>query len=109
MTTKCEFTYIQLAPVRIQSWLRAHAWRPGLEEEPERALEVHEVAGVLEREPGLAVHEAADEPVGVVGAREEGQLAQCVEPAVREPATAQTPDPGQLHEQRMGPGHGRQA
>ena len=34
VTTKCEFTYIQLAPVRIQSWLRAHACSPGSKKSP---------------------------------------------------------------------------
>ena len=39
-------------------------------------------------EPGLAVHDAADDPVQVVRPREERELADCVEPAVREPAPA---------------------
>jgi hypothetical protein len=60
----------------------------GLEEQAHRALEVDEVARVLEREPCLAVHEAAHDPVQVVRAGEQRELAHGVEPAVREPATA---------------------
>ena len=68
----------------------------GLEEEAHRPLGVDERAGVLERQGGLPVHQPAHDAVRVVGAGEERELAQGVEPALGEPATAHSPGLGEL-------------
>jgi hypothetical protein len=64
------------------------------------------VARVLEGEAGLPVHDAADDAVQVIRAGEQRELADGVEPAVRQPATAQTPDPSQLDQDWVGAEHG---
>ena len=81
MTTKCEFTYIQLANSENPLLALRPRLQARLEEEPERALDVDEGARVLEREAGLAVDEAADYSVEVVGPGKEGELADRVDPA----------------------------
>ena len=86
--TKCEFTYIQLAERDEPLLALGPGLQARLEEEPERALGVDQVARVLERQRRLAVHDAADEPVQVVGAGEQRELPDGVEPAVRKPAPA---------------------
>jgi hypothetical protein len=93
---KCEFTE------RDQPFLAAcPGLEAGLEEQADRALEVDQRARVLEREAGLAVDEAPHDAVQVVGAGEEGQLADGVEPAIRKPAAAEAPDPSQVAIQRV--------
>jgi hypothetical protein len=83
--------------------------KPRLEEQAEGALGVHEIARVLERKDRLPVHDAADDAVEVIGAGEQRELADGVEPAVGQPTTTQAPDPSQLEQERVGAGHGRLA
>ena len=100
MTTKCEFTYIQLANRSSHSWLFAHACSPGSKNSPsERSASTR--ARVLEGEPGLAVHEPAHDPVEVVRPREQRELPDRIDPSVREPAAAQAPDTHELAVDRV--------
>src|SRR4051794_16443826 len=54
----------------------------------------------------MAVHDAPDDPVDVVRAGEEHELADGVEPPLREPAPAEVPDPPELGHQGVRGRHG---
>ena len=88
MIRKCEFTYDQFARVDDPLVVAAPTAAARLEEEAERALEVDELACVLEGESGLAVDQAAHDPVRVVGAGEQQELPERVQPTLRQPSAA---------------------
>ena len=98
MITKCEFTYMKFAPVTIHCWPSAQACRPGSKKRCRAALPVDQRARVLERDGRLAVDRAAHDPVRVVGAGEQRELAQRVEPALRQPSAAGVPSTPELRE-----------
>jgi len=56
----------------------------GLDEDVQRALDLDDLAGVLKGGRPLGLDDAADDPVGDVGEAEEEELAEHVQPAVRE-------------------------
>ena len=60
-----------------------------LEERVQRALEVDDVARVLEGDVRVAVDQASDEAVDVVRAAEQRPLACCVDRAARHETTAE--------------------
>ena len=81
----------QLARSISQAWSSSACWKPGLEEGPERPLEVDDPLGVGEREVGLAVDQPAHELIALVGEEEEARTAAGVAQPVRQPA----PDGGE--------------
>src|SRR6185312_3045923 len=75
----------------------ARARGPGLDrrldEDVQRALEVDDVAAVLEGLLGAPVGDAANEAVAVVGTREDEELTDSVEDAVRKQPCLKRPGP----------------
>ena len=58
----------------------------GLEERPQRPLEVDDPLGVGEGDVALAVDQPADELIALIGDEEEGELQQEVGPTPRQPS-----------------------
>ena len=89
MITKCEFRYMKFAKSTSHgACVEQRLLEAGLEERPERALEVDHVVGVGERRRAARVGDPADHLVAVVGEEEEQEL----QPGIQDPLRQQAVD-----------------